>query len=1464
MKISRKILALFLAFALAAGMTPLTLAADSTYSDVTANHWAGDVIAKWSGGGYGVLEGDGSGRFLPENEITLAELAALLSKTFGYTERVPVEVTPSWADEYVEKAVAAGIIGKAAEIDATAVVTREQAVKYIAIAYNVAPVSGETGFADNSAIGAEYKPYVNSFQKLGYVAGKPGNIFDPAASYTRAEAMQLIENTTSEIADKSVTGQSYSRSLIVRKSGVTVSDTVIGGDLIIGQGVGDGEVTLDNVKLDGSLIAYGGGANSVTIKGGTIPNTVANKPYGETLHLSGAFGTVTVTNGTDVMLTGKADKLVILGNSDVTLNGAEVRIVEVTGENVKLALNGGGTVDNAVVGAGKVVISGSGKVTNVSVTAVAKSGVEVLVPAKVTVDSGAGAVKTRNGMIRPGKTGDAVSAASSSGGGGYTPGKSGEADPGYSTDAEGNITVYKAGATLSGVNIPGGTVTISSAVGDGEVTLTNVVADKLIANGGGMNSIRITGASRFATAVLNKTDGEPVNLKIEGTVTVTKVEVKPNSKAILTGKAVTLEVEADADIQLAREAVVENIVVEGDRVTLTVTNGATVSTITVNADNTVIVTTQDLEGKVVDNSDGGVVQLDPGGGAAGGSGAVVVAPKTERVVSYDELKAAIAAALDGTGLSHISVIESFTIEEDFTIPKGVTILIDNATLYLGNYNTPVALTVDGKLEIGKGYSESIYSDGYVSAYGIVTVNGTVTVSGGSMSLFQHYQSVNSVLPELVINGALTGQKNDYAYWWYGNGISFPYGTKISGTGDLNGLFTTGTEPDFIGDSPESFRYYHWDRGQQKWVVSQTHAGNFDQLKRAAAYINEIYAQDGYYWDYWSTSIYIQGEFAVEEDLYLPPNSSLILYTYSQWDSTEGSTVYTSTKLTIPSGQTLTTAGQIYISDDNNGDNSKHPELVVNGVVRGATYTRKSWSDQYNSETGQYERVEYDYENTGGWISHGYWYSNWDYDLYEHRVGTVSGTGSAALGLNDDGETYTVAQWRWDGEKWADSYVYASTAEGLSTALASEDTYSVTITGNITLAASSGARELNIPHTKKLTVPENVTLTVGRATDDQSYETGYFYIYGTLEVNGTLQGVAVNYGGHYGGYAHMYLGRSWRATWNEETQKYDREYRAGQITGSGVPSEITAKQYDVINWQWFVDSATGVGTWVPVDVVASDANELLKAVNDTVTQIYLTGDQPYDNDGQELYGKTTNLATVDDLTIAKNQNLQIGAYWDNDNISLTVKNLTIDGDVGTQNWWWGGYYGWGWYQTWWWNTYNYDSNYSLDWDTWAALANWYSPYWRWLWLQPYYSEYGNKLIITDSLTINDGGQLWGGNGLMIEIKEGATVKQTYNGVEVEWFEPGHSYIYVGNADAGAWLEIPKTEPEGAEPESAILESAVPEVTEPEVTEPENPGTEDIGDVGAGIEVIAAVNTETEETEETESEDPESEDTEPEAE
>jgi hypothetical protein len=114
MKIGRKILAFFLALILVVSTVPsLSFTAAAGYTDVPSGHWANDVIAKWSGDGYGVLQGNGDGTFAPSRGITLGELAAILSKTFGYTERVSADVTPAWADEAVEKAIAAGVTATA-------------------------------------------------------------------------------------------------------------------------------------------------------------------------------------------------------------------------------------------------------------------------------------------------------------------------------------------------------------------------------------------------------------------------------------------------------------------------------------------------------------------------------------------------------------------------------------------------------------------------------------------------------------------------------------------------------------------------------------------------------------------------------------------------------------------------------------------------------------------------------------------------------------------------------------------------------------------------------------------------------------------------------------------------------------------------------------------------------------------------------------------------------------------------------------------------------------------------------------------------------------------------------------------------------------------------------------------------------------------------------------------------------
>jgi hypothetical protein len=298
MKNGKKFLALFAMLAITAGtVAPLMFAAGSGYADVPESHWASEVIAKWSGDSYGILSGYGDGMFEPSREINLGEMATILSRIFGYSQRYTVAVTPDWADEAVEKCLAAGVIPPAANIDASVALTREQAVEMIAKAYGIEPASGNTSFADDSEIGIECKAYVNAFSKLGYVVGKGGNLFDPKGRYTRAEAMQVLDNTTSEIADSSIAGQNFSKNLIVRKSGVTIKDTTVQGHLIIAPGAKDGEVLLENVTVSGVLFAAGPNVQLYASAGSVIPNIEVDAVH-VTISGSGAVGNVVVNGGT--------------------------------------------------------------------------------------------------------------------------------------------------------------------------------------------------------------------------------------------------------------------------------------------------------------------------------------------------------------------------------------------------------------------------------------------------------------------------------------------------------------------------------------------------------------------------------------------------------------------------------------------------------------------------------------------------------------------------------------------------------------------------------------------------------------------------------------------------------------------------------------------------------------------------------------------------------------------------------------------------------------------------------------------------------------------------------------------------------------------------------------------------------------------------------------------------------------
>ena len=371
-KQTKKRLSLILSLLLIISSINISSAAKTRFADVPDTHWASKVIAKWSGEDYDVLQGDGKGNFNPSKGLTLGEIMTVISKTFGYVQKQETQVTPTWAKESVEKAIAAGIIPKTEKIDANKMITRQEAIKYIAMAFGIESSQGNTPFIDDQDIDKQYKPYIKAFYDMGYITGdnkdKSKAKFNPKANYTRAEAMQVIDNILSDIIDRYTRDQTYEKNIIIRKAGVNLHNVKIKQNIIIAQGVQDSNISMQKVQIGKSLIIYGG-KDITVVSDKMIENTIINKPYKSDVTLRGKFGIVTVHDKTTVHIIGKVGKVILLGSAKATLNGKEVeQTQDKDDKNQTPSKSTNPTTKTPNSGGGEITQGSTGTIPSITVT----------------------------------------------------------------------------------------------------------------------------------------------------------------------------------------------------------------------------------------------------------------------------------------------------------------------------------------------------------------------------------------------------------------------------------------------------------------------------------------------------------------------------------------------------------------------------------------------------------------------------------------------------------------------------------------------------------------------------------------------------------------------------------------------------------------------------------------------------------------------------------------------------------------------------------------------------------------------------------------------------------------------------------------------------------------------------------------------------------------------------------------
>ena len=264
---------------------------------------------------------------------------------------------------------------------------------YIAEAFHVEPAE-ETD-------SAEPIDYVDAMKKAGYI----DDSFNTSAAFTKDDALNIIGTMIEDVTDESASGVETDKSYVIRSKDVELADAKIGGDLIIGQGVGDGEVTLDNVSVEGNLVVLGGGSNSVVVRGSsTVGKVIVSKTEGEPVRVKvedgAVVGTVAVDDNSKFIMNGTVEKLVVGEKASVELQFASVGDVTINGADAALTVDGGSTVTAVTIDASGVQLTGTGTVGKADVTDNAKSGVVIDTSGtQVTVAPGAGDVTNSDGTV---------------------------------------------------------------------------------------------------------------------------------------------------------------------------------------------------------------------------------------------------------------------------------------------------------------------------------------------------------------------------------------------------------------------------------------------------------------------------------------------------------------------------------------------------------------------------------------------------------------------------------------------------------------------------------------------------------------------------------------------------------------------------------------------------------------------------------------------------------------------------------------------------------------------------------------------------------------------------------------------------------------------------------------------------------------------------------------------------------
>lgn len=270
----------------------------SKASDIQGT-WAEAQITKWME--KGLVSGYPDGDFKPDHSITRAELVVLINKSFGFVkteEHSFKDVKASdWYYSGLLVANAAGYIQGYSDgsFGPNKKVTRQEFAVIISKLLALSSSDSANKFSDTSASPVWSKGAIGSVYDKGIMSGYSDNTFHPESFATRAEAIVILDRSLTIKNEASIGSLSYdtagtygpltgnekvSGDVVINSPDVTLRNMTITGNLLLAEGIAEGDVLLKDITVNGTTTVKGGGAHSIHFENARLTSVIVDKKIG--------------------------------------------------------------------------------------------------------------------------------------------------------------------------------------------------------------------------------------------------------------------------------------------------------------------------------------------------------------------------------------------------------------------------------------------------------------------------------------------------------------------------------------------------------------------------------------------------------------------------------------------------------------------------------------------------------------------------------------------------------------------------------------------------------------------------------------------------------------------------------------------------------------------------------------------------------------------------------------------------------------------------------------------------------------------------------------------------------------------------------------------------------------------------------------------------------------------------------